>query len=197
MYQQQLLFNRKELHDLRLVFECGIQQGSTLHLTIRAAGGINIQFTFNKLDAMKKISYSHVSPKWRIVKPGISFWSKCITEGCDAFQKSIIVNKEFGSFDIAETTSNLVCPICQQLSDLATTCGFDSASWTFEGKLTSGEKRVIKGETSSSQEYHTFKDGVGAEWRYLKVTVQSSECELVQANPVVEAAPKSRSCLLV
>jgi len=174
--QQQLLFNKQELIDRRLVSECGIQQGSGLHLIIRAAGGCsaNLVLTFNKLDAMVKIPYTD-GPKWRRVERGISFWSKCQTRSCAAFQDSIIVNKGFGYFDIGRTRFELKCPICQQSSEVSTRCGFDSAKWTVEGVvLESGEKKVIPGETTSN-DYHTFKGGDNRNWGYLAITVERKE----------------------
>jgi len=175
--QQQLLFNKQELIDRRLVSECGIQQGSGLHLIIRAAGGFQfyIGFTFNKLDAMQKIPFSHGGgPKWCTVHPGISFSSKCKTKSCDAFQQSIYVNKGFGSFNIAEISCDLVCPICQLPSEVPTRCGFHNAKWKFEGRLLSGEKKLIEGETTSN-DYHTFKEGDNVEWRCLQVTVERKD----------------------
>jgi len=164
------------LIDRRLVSECGIQQGSTLHLIIRAAGGtqLNIKFQFNQIKNMGKIRYLHNGPKWRTVHPGISFSSKCKTEGCEAFKKSVIVNKEFGTFDLAETTWKLDCPLCKKRTEPATLCGFDKAKWKFEGILQNGKERVIIGETSSN-DYHTFREGDNENWRYLKVTVESKE----------------------
>ena len=183
--QQQLLFNKKELVDFRLLFECGIQQGSTLHLIIRAAGGaeLNIQFKFNQIETMWRIPYSREALEWNIVKPGISFWSKCITKSCKAFGKSIIVNKEFGTFDLAETTCKLQCPICGELSAPATNSGFDRAKWKFVGRRHDSEQeRTIEGETLS-HEYHTFKEGDNAEWRYLKVNVQRKLADEIASGP--------------
>jgi hypothetical protein len=137
---------------------------------LRLKGG-GVKVSFSKLTAQVVRKFAKTGPEYRIVKPGISFLSKCKAEGCVAKGNVIYVSKEFGHFTINLEVMTLTCPICKKPAEPATNCGFYRAQWRFTGYLwPSGEKKEIKGETTT-EEFYTWKEDDNTEWAHLEVQV--------------------------
>jgi len=172
--QQELIYANKPLSDERHISDYGIQQGDWVHLLLKGAGGMTIfvQFCFNSLDSVVRKQLVKSGFAYRKVKPGISFSSKCRNPTCKAFGAYIVVNKGFGTFDMAVISGYLPCPVCQSLAEPSTNCRFFKASWVFRGQLEGGEIVTRKGQTEGGF-YYTYRESSTVQWRYLRVTVSS------------------------
>jgi len=161
------------------VADAGISSGSLVHVLFKGPGGFNIaiKFVFNKLEAVNQIAFNQYAPAHRKVAPGISFKSKCLNSArnCKAAGKVVIVNKDFGEFNIPEVADELECPVCHERAEVSVELRVSNAKWAFKGQLTSGVD-VVKGGSTENHKYYTFfKDGDNTEWRFLKVKVSSIE----------------------
>lgn len=168
-YEQNLLFERQELADDRVLADYNIKHESTLHLVLRLKGG-GVEICFNKLSASVISKLVKEGPAYRQVEPGFSFQSKCKTDGCVAKDSPIIVNLKFGHIVINKEAVILKCPICEKKAQRATNCGFYQAQWTFTGLTLDGEEKVTQGKTLTD-DYYTWKEGDNAKWAYLEVQV--------------------------
>lgn len=173
--QQMLLFANKPLIDYYPLAYYGVSNSSLLHLRVKAAGGMTlfIGFCFNSLNSLSLLQLTKLSPSdtsFLIVKPGISFFSKCKSATCIAFNQPILVPKGFGVFDIARVSSQLTCPVCEKRAEMATNCGFYQAKWVFKGQLVSEVSAEREGRTETNH-FYTYEGEEEAQWRYLEVTV--------------------------
>lgn len=167
---QQLLFRKQELVDDRALADYDIQHESDLHLVLRLKGG-GVKVPFSKLNAQVIKKFAKTGPEYRTVQPGLSFRSKCKTEGCVANGDVIDVNRGFGHFTINRVAMTLECPICKNRAEPATNCGFYRAQWVFTGILwPSGEEKEIKGKTMT-EEFYTWKEDDNTDWAFLEVQV--------------------------
>jgi hypothetical protein len=75
------------------------------------------------------------------VRLGLNLEGKCFNEKCVAYKKTVIINKEFGRFDLIKQENEILCPMCNQIIE-AQTCGFSGCSYCWSGKKFSKNGKV-------------------------------------------------------
>jgi hypothetical protein len=51
-------------------------------------------------NALERRQWSSKAPQWRVAMPGLSVEGVCTNRECEAFDRSVIINKHHGTFDL-------------------------------------------------------------------------------------------------
>ena len=82
-------------------------------------GKDNLLVTFSNFQDSKIKKFSDKAPKWRKLVQGMNLEAICSNSKCKAYKRKVWVPCGFGSFYMAETISEAVCPICHKKGDLS------------------------------------------------------------------------------
>ena len=132
-----LYFNGKLLNSEKLITDYEINSHSTIEAKNNLKGGLKtVKFAdISKEVQTKKLECYNKKNKcpWRIVRLGLNLEGKCFNEKCVAYKKTVIINKEFGRFDLIKQENEILCPMCNEIIE-AQTCGFSGCSYCWSGK---------------------------------------------------------------
>ena len=124
---------------------------------------------------------SSKAPPWRKVYPGLNIQGVCQNAACSAFEKTVWVGKEFGTFLIRKVSvTEAPCPCCKQQISKVNNIGFVKCYFTIEGFALDekGEQIEIKREKvrAPDSQFLTFQDqGKNVDYISLKVVVDRIE----------------------
>lgn len=151
-----------------------LDEDDELWLVLRpSVPGGGIEFDFNSLNTPICQPFAKSAPNYRTVGQGLSFGSKCIHQGCVAYNEVIYVTKGLGTFDIGRESMLLKCPECNNLAAVSTNCGFYLAKWKFSGVIKSTRELIEKEGKTKSQDYYTWQNGEDTTWACLEVQVEA------------------------
>ena len=132
-----LYFNGKLLNSEKLITDYEINSHSTIEAKNNLKGGLKtVKFAdISKEVQTKKLEIYNKKNKcpWRIVRLGLNLEGKCFNEKCVAYKKTVIINKNFGRFDLIKQENEILCPMCNEIIE-AQTCGFSGCSYCWSGK---------------------------------------------------------------
>ena len=132
-----LYYNGKLLNKDRLINEYNITSYSTIEIIKKLNGGVKmIEFVdVTKDSQIKKLNSYDKNFKcpWRIVRCGLNLEGKCSNKICIAYNKTVIINKNFGKFDLVKEQKEIHCPMCEKNVEVKT-CGFSGCSYCISGK---------------------------------------------------------------
>ena len=143
--------DRKTLNDL-ITFFYPIQNYNnnlkyTLHflLTIKNDIGsseqIGLNFRFNYLKDVSKISFNKNAPEYCECSDGINLFAFCFNQECILYNKYFVVNLGYGLFNILRHSKLLKCPKCGDVNNIELkNIGIINSKYFYSGKLKTKEK---------------------------------------------------------
>lgn len=119
----------------------------TLHflLTIKNDIGsseqIGLNFRFNYLKDVSKISFNKNAPEYCECSDGINLFAFCFNQECLLYNKYFVVNLGYGLFNILKRSKNIKCPKCGDFSSIEIkNIGIINSKYFYSGKLKAKEK---------------------------------------------------------
>lgn len=189
--EQRLIWNGRQMEDLRALSHYNIEDGSTLHLLVRLRGGGDLPVTFADVadsGALKRIQFSRSAPDYRLAKPGLCLEGRCTNTRCSAFGKMGILNNGFQDYDLARGATR---PCSQCHNDvMPTTCAFNNCMWRYEGQKAGEGHSVVGPWTEVGNAYHRFDEGDGVDWTRLFLQVRD-------VQPALQKAKKARPSVTI
>jgi len=143
---------------------------STLHLVLRLRGGGGFGFDFTDMSTSNTTAWSTSAPKWREADHGMSYEGTCQKIGCEAQNERVIINRGYGTFDIARDQWDSKCPICSQICSKVNVVAFNNCKYVCDGRKSNGE--IFSKTGVAGDAYTKFDDGKNdTSWAYLQITV--------------------------
>ena len=147
--------DRKTLHDI-ITFFYPIHIGYmnmkyTIHflLTIKNNIGsseqIGLNFRFNYLKEVNKISFNKDAPEYCECSDGINLFAFCFNQECALFNKYFVVHLGYGLFNILKQSKKIICPKCGNNNNIEIkNIGIINSKYFYSGKLKVKEKEKDK-----------------------------------------------------
>jgi hypothetical protein len=89
-----------------------------------------MDFTFNKLRSVTKISYKASEKPWyEETKPGLNWFAYCMNIRCIIYKKLFALNRGFGIYQLNTQLSTIRCPVCSLDLFSLKNIGFLGCSW--------------------------------------------------------------------
>ena len=180
-FELRIRLDMDPLRDDQKLVDCGVKDGSRLFLVaqsrrppqVASPRGTNFggNFEFNSFENPVVLEFGKNLPKWRQVRPGISFVSKCNNPSCGAFGDIGYVTKGMGDFDVARISKRIDCPECDQRARRSDNLGYYDCVVTFDGETTDGNK-IEYSDIADDGRFHTFKQGDNTQFDFLNIVVK-------------------------
>ena len=108
-----------------------------------------MDFRFNLLRNVKKVSWKKNQPWYREVRNGLNWFGYCYNANCVSYKMLFVNNRGYGIFKLENEHHNFSCPVCLQFHVEICNIGFVSCEWAIQGQLKSDEtiKIVSDGQT--------------------------------------------------
>ena len=102
---------------------------------------IGLNFRFNYLKDVSKISFDKNAPKYCECSDGINLFVFCFNRECLLFNKYFVVNLGYGLFNILKQNKKIKCPICGDNNNIEIkNIGIINSKYFYSGKLKTKEK---------------------------------------------------------
>ena len=153
---------------------------------------------FSDLKSFKILTFSSSAPKYRYLCAGLTLEGICKREGCEAFNKNVLLPVGMGHFSIAEIIHFQKCPICAQEINHSTikTMGFYYCYYQVTGKKTDEAKLFeIKKTQAPADGWVTFdsEEKDCTEWFFLKITTEPCWLKEMSFNLIHQLSAAERS----
>ena len=161
--------DRKTLNDIITFFYpihigC-INMKYTIHflLTIKNNIGsseqIGLNFRFNYLKEVNKISFNKDAPEYCECSDGINLFAFCFNQECPLFNKYFVINLGYGLFNILKQSKKIKCPKCGDNNNIEIkNIGIINSKYFYSGKLKVKESEKEKGKSSFEGDGITLDD---------------------------------------
>ncbi|MBA3238297.1 MAG: hypothetical protein H0T62_08140 [Parachlamydiaceae bacterium] len=175
LYEGQTMEDDRTLASYKITKDSVIYQASnTKRVITNKSLGFGIEF--NALTDTKKLEIIKVGPKYWTVAAGLNFRGTCSTQGCDAFNNVIWIQKGMGTFNVCEEVYMVVCPICKKTADKVDNLGFFNCIYSITGfQVKPDKKKVEKNDlVAEDKDFTTFEQtGILHHWATLTITTKS------------------------
>ena len=113
----------------------------TIKNEIGSSEQIGLNFRFNYLKDVSKISFDKNAPKYCECSDGINLFVFCFNRECLLFNKYFVVNLGYGLFNILKQNKKIKCPICGDNNNIEIkNIGIINSKYFYSGKLKTKEK---------------------------------------------------------
>ena len=138
VHDQRLMYGDKCLFEWDTLADHQVEEDARIELFMGQTGGggsgVGIEFAdVSNTTGLKRKKWSRSAPHWRCAAPGLCLEGICKNKNCPAFEKQVIMNLHFTSFDLTHDNFGCLCPICYQ-EVTPTTCGFSNCRWKWVGR---------------------------------------------------------------
>ena len=129
---------------------------------IQMSEKMGLNFRFNYLKEVNKISFDENAPKYCECSDGINLFIFCINEDCSLYNKYFIVNIGYGVFDILRQSKKVKCPKCNSKDYLELkNIGIINSKYYYKGilKTKNKKKSIIEGDNITlDDKLYIFKE---------------------------------------
>ena len=143
--------DRKTLHDIINYFyplQIGYNNLKyTIHFLLTIKNGIGsseqigLNFHFNYLKEVNKISFNDNAPAYCECSDGINLFAFCFNQECPLYDKYFVFNLGYGIFNILKQNKIIKCPKCGDNSSIEIkNIGIINSKYYYSGKLKAKEK---------------------------------------------------------
>ena len=143
--------DRKTLHDIITYFyplQIGYNNFKyiihfllTIKNDIGSSEQIGLNFRFNYLKEVNKLSFNNNAPSYCECSDGINLFAFCFNQECPLYSKYFVVNLGYGIFNILKQSTKIKCPKCADKSSIEIkNIGIINSKYYYSGKLKAKEK---------------------------------------------------------
>ncbi len=117
---------------------------------------IGLNFRFNYLKEVNKISFNENAQKYRECSDGINLFYFCINQNCSLFNQYFVINIGYGIFNILKQINNVKCPKCNidkeyiELKNI----GIVNSKYYYKGilKTKNNKNSILEGDNTTLDE---------------------------------------------
>lgn len=169
-----------ELSSLMLIFEESpfifpIDE-NTNGISQEGAFGLS-KLLFVNFNNQKSVPLYLKAPEWRTVSRGLNLEGICKSKACVAYEKRVCDPKGISVFNMRETCTKAVCPMCLEKLSSVTNCIFWDCLYSIEGKTDKDEKTFkIENEKAPRETALSFAEATKGQlstivkWKFLTIT---------------------------
>ena len=138
---------------------------------------ISIDFRFNFLKNIKKVSWKVKSPWYREVHDGLNWFGYCKNRSCVTYDELFVVNRGYGIFKLEQELAEFSCPVCLQTQFDLSNMGYINCEWALKGQLRNGSQTKVyaDGQTYDDKLYTLEELNYKKEFSYLNIFVKRVE----------------------
>ena len=123
---------------------------------------IGLNFKFNYLKEINKISFNENAPNYCECSDGINLFYFCINKDCNIFNKYFVVNIGYGNFNILKQINYVKCPKCNNSNYIELkNIGIINSKYYYQGilKTKNNKNSIIQGDNITLDEkLYIFKE---------------------------------------
>ena len=120
---------------------------------------MGLNFKFNYLKNISKISFNQNAPTHCECSDGINLFVYCRNSYCQLFNNLFIKVLGYGVFDIMREIERVECPICKYQKTEVKNIGFINSKWYYKGKINSSKQNSFEGDgITIDDQLYIFKE---------------------------------------
>ena len=120
---------------------------------------MGLNFKFNYLKNISKISFNQNAPTHCECSDGINLFVYCRNSYCQLFNNLFIKVLGYGVFDIMREIEKVECPICKYQKTEVKNIGFINSKWYYKGKINSSKQNSFEGDgITIDDQLYIFKE---------------------------------------
>ena len=120
---------------------------------------MGLNFKFNYLKNISKISFNQNAPTYCECSDGINLFAYCRNIDCQLFNNLFIKVLGYGVFDIMREIERVECPICKYQKTEVKNIGFINSKWYYKGKINSSKQNSFEGDgITIDDQLYIFKE---------------------------------------
>ena len=120
---------------------------------------MGLNFKFNYLKNISKISFNQNAPTYCECSDGINLFAYCRNIDCQLFNNLFIKVLGYGVFDIMREIERVECPICKYKKTEVKNIGFINSKWYYKGKINSSKQNSFEGDgITIDDQLYIFKE---------------------------------------
>ena len=147
--------------DERENFKYNIHFFLTIINEVRMSEQIGLNFRFNYLKDVSKISFDENAPKYCECSDGINLFIFCFNQDCSLYNKYFVVNIGYGVFNIFKQAKKIKCPECNDDNLELKNIGIINSRYYYKGfmKTKNKQKSIIEGDNITlDDKLYIFKE---------------------------------------
>ena len=120
---------------------------------------MGLNFKFNYLKNISKISFNQNAPIHCECSDGINLFVYCRNINCSLYNNLFIKVLGYGIFDIMREIERVECPFCKYQKTEVKNIGFINSKWYYKGKINSSKQNSFEGDgITIDDQLYIFKE---------------------------------------